>query len=104
MSTTPPPSEDVPFTVQSDSVARVSQSLTEVDISSSRSSLSISGPSWTLPEDFDPARYESEEAVAKVIKVQAFLRKVSVLQHFNLICTFHHFGRSLLSLLFGLVV
>jgi len=87
MSTTPPPSTDVPVIVQAESGSRFSQSLQEGDISSNRSSLSISGPSWTLPDDFDASRYESEDAIAKVIKVQAFLRKVSVLQHYNLICT-----------------
>ena len=60
----------------------------EGGLSSSRSSLSISGPVWSVPEDFDAKHYEKPSNLANIVKIQAFIRQQSVQQHYNLICTF----------------
>lgn len=88
MSTTPPPSGDPSLQKGEGTGERTSVALSEGGSSSARSSLSISGPQWPLPDDFDIKRYETESALAKVIQIQSFLRQVSVQQHYNLIGMF----------------
>lgn len=86
MSTTPPPIDGVETKQAADGGERLSMSL-EGEIASSRSSISLSGSAWSIPVDFDASYYESEANVAKIVKIQAFLRRVSVQQHYNLIRT-----------------
>ena len=50
--------------------------------------LAPSASTLSLSADFDLSHYQTTESLAKVIEIQALWRKVSVLTHFELICTF----------------
>ena len=87
MSKTPPSPEDSSPRKGEVVGDRASVALSEGDTSSARSSMSISSYAYPLPDDFDIKKYETESALAKIIKIQSFLRQVSVQQHYNLIRT-----------------
>lgn len=83
MSSTPPLGDEDGSTT-SQAGDRLSLAMSDIELAASASSLSLSA---SLPEDFDIKHYETDENVEKVTKIQSFIRKVSVLQHYNLICT-----------------
>lgn len=86
---TPPPGDEPRLEEAGESGDRSSQALSEAgDLASSVSSLSVStGSVYALPEDFDIKHYESDTSVSMVIKIQAFIRKMSVQRHYDLIST-----------------